>query len=127
MVQEIWGKFNPNERMIAGGALVVVLGWIVGLISPFGVGANTVALIAALAALVVLYLVHSPSSNVNWPAPVATILLGISVLAAIFALFGLSWLAIGGLYVIAALLTIVGAAAMAWGSFQEWQGSQKTA
>jgi len=127
VVQEVWAKFNSNERMIGIGAVVVIAGWIIGLVSPFGVGANTLALIAAIAALAVLYLKYAPSSNVNWPAPTGVILLGISAVAAIVALFGLTWLYFGGLYLIAALATIVGAALMAWGSYQEWQASQKTA
>ncbi|HEY3523316.1 MAG TPA: hypothetical protein VGK63_06405 [Candidatus Limnocylindrales bacterium] len=127
MVQQIWAKFNPNERMIATGAVVVIVGWIIGLISPYGVGANALALIAALAALAVLYLEYAPNTNVNWPAPTAVILLAVSVIGGIFALLGLTWLGIGGLYLIAALATIIGAALMVWGSFQEWQASQKTA
>ncbi len=127
MVQEIWAKFNANERLIGIGALVVIVGWIVGLISPFGVGANALALIAAIVALVILYLKYSPTSNVTWPAPVATILLAVSAVAGIIALLGLSWLWVGGLYLLAALATIVGAAIMLWGSFQEWQAAQKTA
>jgi len=127
VVQEIWAKFNANERLVAIGALVVVLGWIVGLISPFGVGANTVALLAALAALVVLYVKYSPTSNVTWPAPVPVILLGIGVVAGILALLGLTWLYFGGLYIISALATLIGAGLMVWGAFQEWQASQKTA
>jgi hypothetical protein len=113
--------------LVAIGAVVVVIAWVVGLLTPFGIGSNTVALVAALAALVVLYLKYSPTSNVNWPAPVPVILLGIGIVAGLFALFGLTGLYIGGLYLLAALATIVGAALMAWGSFQEWQASQKTA
>lgn len=127
MVQEIWAKLNANERLIAWGSILVVVAWIVGLISPYGIGANTIALVAGLAALAVLYLKYAPNTNVTWPAPTAVILLGISVIAGLFALFGLTWLYFGGLYLIAALATIVGAALMLWGSFQEWQASQKTA
>lgn len=127
MVQEIWAKFNANERLIGIGSLVVVVAWLLGIVSPYGIGANTIALIAAIAALVVLYLKYAPGSNVNWPAPVSAILLGISAVAILVALAGLTWLWVGGLYLLAAVATLVGAALMIWGSFQEWQASQKTA
>ena len=124
MVQEIWAKFNANERLVAIGSLVVVVGWILGLISPFGIGANTLAL---LAAIVVLYLKYAPNTNVTWPAPLAVILLGISIVAAIGALLGLGLLSVGGVYLLAEIATIVGAAIMVWGSYQEWNVSKRTA
>ena len=63
MVQEIWQKFNANERMAAIGAGIVVVAWIIGIASPYGIGASTVALLGAIALLAVLYLKYAPNQT----------------------------------------------------------------
>ena len=86
MVQEIWQKFNANERMAAIGAGIVVVAWIIGIASPYGIGASTVALLGAIALLAVLYLKYAPNQNINWPAPIPVLLLAISGIVALIAL-----------------------------------------
>jgi len=127
-VQEVWNKLNPRERLTAIGALVVALGWIIGLAGSFGLGGNTIALLGAIAVLVILFLKYSPNQNITWPAPVPLINLGISAIVALLALLGLvQWLQLAGFgsflgaAIIAAIVTAVGAALMIWGSWQEYQ------
>jgi hypothetical protein len=131
---EVWNKFNPRERMIAIGALIVIVGWIVSLVSAFGIGGNTITLIGAIAVLVILYLKYAPNQNITWPAPVPLILLGISGISGLLALVSLlQWVSllggfasVFGLALISAVVTAVGAALMVWGSWQEYQLSPKT-
>jgi hypothetical protein len=138
VVQEIWAKFNANERLVGIGAVVIIVSWIVGLVGSYGFGTSIVALLGAIAALVVLYLKYSPTSNVTWPAPVPVILLTIGIVVGIVQLIALLQLlslfgalslfgGIFALYLIAAIGTIVGAAIMLWGSYQEWNASKRTA
>jgi hypothetical protein len=132
VVQEIWQKFNANERMAAIGAGIVVVAWLVGIASPYGIGASTVALLGALALLAVLYLKYAPNQNINWPAPVPLLLLVISaVVALIAAVTLLQWLSVIGSSSITLLVsligTVVGAGVMAWYSYQEWQSTQAAA
>jgi hypothetical protein len=138
VVQEIWAKFNANERLVGIGALVIIVSWIVGLVGSYGLGTNILALLGAIAVLVVLYLKYSPTSNVTWPAPVPVILLAITGVVGVVELLGLLQLlsilgalslfgGIFALYLLAAIGTIVGAAIMLWGSYQEWNVSKRTA
>jgi hypothetical protein len=127
-VQEVWNKFNSRERLTAIGALIVAVGWIIGLAGSFGLGGNTIALLGAIAVLVILFLKYSPNQNITWPAPVSLINLAISGIVAVLALLGLvQWLQFGGLgsffgaAIIAAIVTAVGAALMTWGAWQEYQ------
>jgi len=132
VVQEIWQKFNANERMAAIGAGIVVVAWIIGIASPYGIGASTVALLGAIALLAVLYLKYAPNQNINWPAPIPVLLLAISGIVALIAVVTLlQWLSLLGGSSITLLLsllgTVVGAGMMTWYSYQEWQSSQAAA
>jgi hypothetical protein len=138
VVQEIWAKFNPNERLVGIGALVIIVSWIVGIVGSYGFGTSILALLGAIAALVVLYLKYSPTSNVTWPAPIPVILLAIAAVVGVVELLALLQLlsilgalslfgGIFALYLIAAIGTVVGAAIMLWGSYQEWDASKRTA
>ena len=64
-VQEIWNKFNPRERLTGIGALVIILGWIVGLTAR-GLGIGSLGLLGAVAVLVVLYLKYA-NPDIKWP------------------------------------------------------------
>lgn len=136
-VQAVWGKLNANERMAAIGAIVILVSWVVGL-TGYGFGTSAIALIGAVGVLAILYLKYSPNQSITWPAPVPVLLLGISAVVGVVELLVLlsllSWIgilatyagfAIG--YLIGAIGTIVGAAIMLWGSFQEWQASKAAA
>ena len=124
----IWDKFNPRERLSAIGAGLIILGWIVGLFS-YGIGSSTVALLGAIAVLAILYIKYTPTMNVNWPAPVSLMILVISGIVALLALFDiLTWLPrlglasyFGGGIILTLLLSVAGAAIMVWGAWQEYQ------
>jgi hypothetical protein len=128
-VQEVWNKLNSREKLTAWGALIVALGWIIGLAGSFGLGGNTIALLGAIAVLVILFLKYSPNQSITWPAPIPLINLVISAIVALLALLGLlQWLqllggfgSVFGAALIAAIVTAVGAGLMAWGSWQEYQ------
>jgi hypothetical protein len=132
MVQEIWQKFNANERLAAIGSIVVIVAWLLGVVSAYGFGASTIALLAALAVLVIYYLKYAPNQNVNWPLPIPTLVLAISAIGALFALLSaLQWLSLisfaGILFTLALIGTVVGAGIMVWGAWQEYQAMPKTA
>lgn len=132
-MQEIWQKFNANERLVGIGAIVILIAWIVGIVSPYGIGASTISLLGALAVLAIYYLKYAPNQNINWPAPIPTLVLGISAVVALLAvLTALQWLGVGlgfygGLGIVAILGQAVGAVIMVWGAWQEYQAQPKTA
>jgi hypothetical protein len=124
VLQEIWNKFNPRERLSAIGAGVIIVGWLISLTS-FGVGGSVLALLAGLIVLGVLYAKHAPNLKVAWPVDPSLINLAVSGLAALLVLVGLlSWVGFLGLYggtaLIALLLTVVGTALLVWGAWQEY-------
>jgi hypothetical protein len=128
-IQEMWKKLNPRERLSAQGAAVIAVGWLIGLTASYGIGGNSLALLGAIAVVVILYLKYAPNQTVTWPAPIPTIILVISAVAAFGALLTalnlVSSLGIaGGLYLgalLASLVTAAGAVMMAWGAWQEYQ------
>ena len=129
-IQEIWGKFNPRERLSAWGALAIAIGWIIGLTASYGIGGGGLALIGAIVVLVILYLKYAPGQTITWPAPVATIILVISAIVAIGALLTLlDMLRLLGLVgygfvagaILAGVVTAAGAVLMLWGAWQEYQ------
>lgn len=124
-----FNKLNANERLVAIGAVVVIISWLVGLTSELGfLGIGSVQLIAAIAVLVIYYLKYSGTRSVTWPMPVQTIVLAISAIAAVLAIVGaLPGLAfIATLYGISLIGTLVGAVLMAWGAWQDYQAMPKT-
>lgn len=109
-VNEILAKLNQNDKLIGGGAIVVAVGWLFGIIlgnrtaggySAYGISIpgysvnyfswGTAGLVAglaltvAIAAVVVLFLKVAPNMNITWPVPVGQILLGLAVAALAFA------------------------------------------
>jgi hypothetical protein len=132
MVQEIWQKFNANERLAAIGALVVIVAWLVGIVSAYGFASSTITLLGAIAVLAIYYLKYAPNQNINWPAPIPTIVLGVSAIAALLAVINaLQWIGVsslfGGLAILGVLGAAVGALIMVWGAWQEYQAMPKTA
>jgi hypothetical protein len=127
-VQDIWKQFNPRERLSAIGAGLIILGWIVGIFS-YGLGSSTIGLLGAIAVLAILYIKYSPTMKVTWPAPVSLLILGISAIVALLALLDLlTWLPrlglagyFGGGLIVTLVLSVVGAALMVWGAWQEYQ------
>ena len=96
MLNEIIAKLTKNEKLIGIGAAVVAVAWVLGLVITSGwygsSGAQMtglLAVLAAAAAVVVLYLKYAPNTNITWPAPLPVILLGIAAVAGAAALIGL--------------------------------------
>jgi hypothetical protein len=125
-VQDIWKQFNPRERLSAIGAGLIILGWIVGLTTLYGIGASAISVLGAIAVLVIFYMKYANPSMV-WPAPVSLIVLAISGIVGLLELLHLiQWLGFAGLpgaglLIVALLLSVVGAAVMLWGAWQEYQ------
>jgi hypothetical protein len=155
VLNEILAKINPREKLIGIGAIVFVVGWLVGFLlasvsyagftagnvwnSSGGTGIGFVGLLAAIAAVVVIYLKYAPNMKITWPAPIPVILLGIAAVAALVALYLLwnnfsnsqDWGKLAGLGItgypswpitdwIAVAGVVVGAGIMVWGAYQEW-------
>jgi hypothetical protein len=122
-LQDIWNKFNPRERLIAIGSAVVVLAWLVSLFTYFGGGLTVLALLAAIASLVIVYLKYAPNTNITWPAPVSLMLIVLGAIAAIAVVIDflreLSFLTGGE--AITGIALLVGAGLMVWGAWQEYQ------
>ena len=125
-LQDIWNKFNPRERLSTIGAGLIILGWIVGLTTLYGVGSSAISLLGAIAVIVIFYLKYT-NTAMTWPAPVSLIVLAISgVVGLIELLHLLQWLGYIGaagasLLIVALGLSVVGAAIMLWGAWQEYQ------
>ena len=128
-VQEVWNKLNPRERFTTFGVGMVVVGFLLSVLD-YSAGGTTLSLLAALGVLVVFYLKYSPNSNVNWPAPVPTIVLGLSVVALIAAaLEVLRWVSfilnnLLGLWSAGTIIILVGTIVMVWQSWLEYQAAQ---
>ena len=128
---EFWNKLNANERLAGIGAIVVIVGYVVSLLGTSGfLGGSTLALVGAIAVLVIYFLKYSPTQNINWPAPIQTIVLIISAVVALLAILtGLS--AVGllgglGLYALGAIASLIGGLVMVWGAWQEYQAMPKS-
>jgi hypothetical protein len=125
-LQDIWNKFNPRERLSTIGAGLIILGWIVGLTTLYGVGSSAISLLGAIAVIVIFYLKYT-NTSITWPAPVSLIVLAISGIVGVLELLHLlQWLPYIGvsgasLLIVALGLSVVGAAIMLWGAWQEYQ------
>jgi hypothetical protein len=153
VLKELWAKVSAKDKFIVYGAGVVVVAWLVGVIlatksygggSAYGVNIpgysinfftnyhgmdlGLIAMLAAVAAVVVIYLKVAPNMNITWPAPVPTILLGVAgVSVACSALMTLLQLTSGigiadwPIFAWVAVLGMLGGgAAMAWFAYQEY-------
>jgi len=130
MAQQFMNKLNTNEKQVMYGAVVVVIAYIVGAVSGFGfLGSGSGDLAAAVAITVIYWLKYQPS-QINWPIPVQTIVLGIAGVAAFFALITIVTLlfALGlNLISLAMILNAIGCVVMAYGAWNEYQALPKTA
>lgn len=127
-----WSKLNGNEKMVGYGAIIILVGWLLGIVTGGGFGASW-SFVAAIVVLVIYYLKYSPTSNIAWPMPVQTIVLiiaGLAALGAVLALLtALSFLSIfaGFLlgYLLAVVVNAIGAVMMAMYAWREYQAMPK--
>ena len=156
MLNEILAKLNQNEKLIGVGAIVALVGFVVGLVltsQSYGVsvysvtinwysgsgaeGVGIIALILAIAAVVVVYLKYAPNMKIAWPAPLPLILLVITGVGALAALLGLfDAFTYGGgvtgidkpiMVLVAAVVVLVGCGIQAYGSYMEYSTNKTPA
>jgi hypothetical protein len=111
-------KLNSNEKIAAVGAVVAILGSIVGF------GAGPYGLITGIAMLAIIFLPQfSPGTNL--PGSKGSLMLvvgGAAGIGAVLTLLAwLPYLGIMGGYFIGGLAGIVGGLLMGWGGWQEFQ------
>lgn len=103
MLNELMAKINPREKLIGIGAIVFLVGWLVGFLlasvsyagivsvnvfnESGGSGLGFLGVLGAIAALVVIYLRYAPNMNITWPAPIEVIQLGIAAVVGVVALY----------------------------------------
>jgi hypothetical protein len=103
VLNEILAKLNQNEKLMGGGAVLLVLGWLIGFllasasvagvasINVFnesgGTGLGFLALLGAIAIIAILYVKVTPTVKVNWPAPLELIELIIAAVVGLIALY----------------------------------------
>jgi hypothetical protein len=146
VLNEIMAKMNQNEKLIGVGAIVAIVGFILGLFlatssvafvtinwySGSGAeGTGFIAIAAAVVAVVLVYLKYAPNMNITWPAPFGLILLIVTVVGALAGLLGLFQAFTSGagfgdtlgkpvtLYVVAGAV-LVGCALQAYAAYMEW-------
>jgi hypothetical protein len=149
VLNEILAKLTKNEKLIGIGAAVVAVAWLLGLVITDGwyghSGSQTtglLAVVAAVVAVVVLYLKYAPNMNITWPAPLPVVLLGIAAVAGVLALIGLlqaftydPYAGLGGLLgqygvskpitiYLAAAGVVVGAGLMVYAAYLDWTASK---
>ena len=131
-ITQFMGKLNANEKMVAYGAVITIVAWIIGIVT----GGGSLSFIAGLAVLVIYWLKYTPGQTMTWPAPIPTIVLVIGGLSAIFGLLALlgilSWFGVLGFYggfllgaVAAVIVNAIGAAMMGWFAWKEYQAMPK--
>jgi len=120
-----FSKLSSNEKLAVYGAILVIVGAILGF---GGIGGGGFGLLPGLAMLVIIFLPQlSPSTNL--PGSKGSLMLivgGLSALGALFSLLGLltvlGYFAFyGGFLFVGLLLGIVGGLMMGWASWQEFQ------
>jgi hypothetical protein len=120
-------KLNANEKMVTYGAVLTVIAGIIGLV----VGGGGWSFIAGIVVLAIYWLKYAPNQSMTWPAPIPTIVLIVSGLAALGALLAL--LAFLGLFayflgpaaIIVAIANAIGAGMMAWFAWKEYSAMPK--
>ncbi len=144
-MNELWAKVSANDRIVAGGAVVLAVGWLIGtlfgsdgLINWFSWGnaglMALLALVAAVAVAVVIYLTVAPNVTINWPMPVVQIVMGLGVAALVLAVLAVLLnltqrpILISGstpvLVYLADIVLIAGGAIMAYGAYLEWNAKK---
>src|SRR5947207_7245075 len=124
----MWAKLNANERLVAYGAIVVLIAFLVHLFT----GGITYGFITAVIVLAIYWLKYTPNQTITWPAPIPTLVLiitGISALLVVLTFLpalGLGLFFYGGLWFVALLGDVVGVLVMVYGAWREYQAMPKT-
>jgi hypothetical protein len=153
VVNEILAKLNAHEKMFGAGAVVLIVGWLVGLIlanysvcvagscfgsfnwftHEHGMDLGLIALLAAIGGIALLYLKYAPNTNITWPAPLPMIMFGVGVVAlacaALVLLLGvLDAKDVLGeapiFWWVADIALVVGGALMAYPTYLDWQATK---
>jgi hypothetical protein len=125
-IQAVWAKLNANERIVGYGAIIVLIGWLVSLVTAYGFG--SFGFLPAIVILVIYWLKYGSATPINWPAPVSTIVLIIAAVAAIFMLPAIGYLGvIFSLFGLSFLLSVIGVLVMLYGAWMDYQAASKPA
>ena len=121
-----FSKLGSNEKLAVYGSIAVIVGLIVASAGFFGFGLGTLALLAAIAMLVVVFLPQfSPGTSLPGSRGSLMLIIG-GVAAVILVLTFLSFVSFigalfGSLNGIMFLVALVGSVVMAWAGWQEFQ------
>jgi len=161
VLNEIIAKLTARERMFGLGAIVVAVGWLVGLIlgssdtcttvagqkicagysvnyftHEHGTDLGLLAVLAAVAGIVVIYLKYAPNMSIKWPQPLPVIMLAIGGVAAGAAALMLvlafldakDYMSFVPMTMwIAMIVMVVGGGLMAWPAYQDYLSSKTVA
>jgi hypothetical protein len=108
-MNEILAKLTQNEKLIGGGAVVYVVGWLIGFLlasvsvgsglysvsgnvfnESGGTGLGFIGLLGAVGLIAILYVKYAPNMKVNWPFPLEFIVLIVAAVVGVVALY-LAW------------------------------------
>jgi hypothetical protein len=121
MIQDMWKKLSANERLASWGAIVVIVGWLLGLVlGTYGFG--ILGAIGGILLLGLYYLKYGSAQPRALPAPTETIALVISAITGLYALaaLGPSGFLLGG-YFVAVVVTVIGSAMMVLGTWRDYR------
>lgn len=122
-----FSKLDQNEKLAAYGAILSIVGAILGAVS-FGIGGLWLTLLLAIVMLVIVFLPQwSPQTTL--PGSKGSLMLvvgGIAGIGALLALLALltvfgAFAFYGGLYAIGLLIGIAGGLLMGWAGWKEFQ------
>ena len=121
-----FNTLSSNEKLGVYGAIAVIVGMLIASTGLFGFGLGTLALLAAIAMLIVIFLPQM-SQGSTLPGSKGTLMLACGIIAAavlVIALIGVLGsigLFLGNINGIFFLIAVVGSLAMAWSGWQELQ------
>ena len=118
VLSEFWKKLSTSEKFVMYGAGVVVIGFLIGVAAQRSAAGDLFWPIL----IAVAYWLKYSSMKISWPVPIPTIVLAIAAISFVFALLSLLPLLtqISQLYGIAAAVSTVGSAVMAFFAWREY-------
>jgi len=121
-----FNTLSSNEKLGVYGAIAVIVGMLIASTGFFGFGLGTLALLAAIAMLIVIFLPQM-SQGSTMPGSKGTLMLACGIIAAavlviaLIGVLGYIGLFLGNINGIFFLIAVVGSLAMAWAGWQELQ------